>query len=177
MASETLKSPAITGYDATPPTKKAGGAGASNSLYEVSGYVTTSAGVTTGSLYLLVRLRSNCYLKNLFFESGADGGDPAYVLGLYYSDNTADFPANQALAGTVIDNDLFNTDIDNTSAIVATDYINSAGLCTIDKRQQPLWQMAGLSSDPGGYFDVVLSSTATNTNGALLGVSARFCTV
>jgi hypothetical protein len=179
MASpEHLKSTAITGYDAVPPTKPTAGFGGASPLIEVSGYVTTSAGTTTGSTFQLIRLKSNVCLKELWFESAADGGDPAYKLGLYYSDAPVGGIMDGTpplLAGTVLDDDLFNTDIDNTSAIVPTNYINSAGDFSIVVRTtQPLWQAAGLTTDPGGYFDVVLVGTATNTNGALLGVSARF---
>lgn len=177
MATDALKSAAITGFDTPPPTKPTAGAGGHAALLDISGWVTSTAGVTTGSTYQLVRLSSACYLKNLWFEAGADGGDGAYVLGLYYSDapTSGVLDGTQpTLAGTVIDNDFFNTDIDNTSAIVPTDYLNSAGNMPINKRAQPLWQAAGLSIDPGGFFDVVLVSTATITNGALIGVTARF---
>lgn len=177
MTTEALKSTAITGYDATPPTKPAGGAGAPQVLYEVSGYVTNTAGKTAGSTYALVRLRSDCYVKDVFFETAAVGGNAALDIGVYYSDNTLDFPTNPSLPGTVILDNLFASAIDPTSAIAITNETNQSGSYTIDKRQQPLWQAAGLSSDPGGYFDVVVTADGTMTNAALFGVSVRYCTV
>jgi len=46
-------------------------------------------------------------------------------------------------------------DIDCASAVAPTDKTNSGGTYTIDKRGKQLWDALGLTSDPGGYFDIV----------------------
>lgn len=175
MTTEALKSTVITGYDASPPTKPAGGAGGANGLQEISGSVTTTTGVTTGSTYQLVRLRSDAYVKRVILESAAMSTSASMNIGLYYSDaNDGTAKANQ---GTALSAALFASAVSVASAVVASDVTNQSGSYTIDKRVQPLWQAAGLSSDPGGFFDVTAVAASTVTAGGLMGVSVEFTTV
>lgn len=172
-----LQSAAIAGYDASPATKPAGGAGGYGFLEEVSGTVTTVTADTTSSTYQLVRVRSDCYVKNVILDCGAMSTSAALNIGVWYSDNTADFPTNPSLPGTVINATLFASAVSVSSAVRASDVTNQSGNYTIDLRLEPLWQAAGLNSDPGGYFDIVAQPSSAITAGALLGVSVRFCTV
>jgi hypothetical protein len=93
-------------------------------------------------------------------------------LGVYYSDSTIDgtAPANQ---GAVIDAKFFSDDIDCTAAVLPGEKVFfTGGSNTPDKRNQPLWQAAGLTSDPGGFFDIVATvhTTAVTTGTGKLGV-------
>jgi hypothetical protein len=47
---------------------------------------------------------------------------------------------------------------------------DAPGARPLAKRQQPIWQAAGLTVDPGGFFDVVATATATVNTGARMGV-------
>jgi hypothetical protein len=75
-----------------------------------------------------------------------------------------------------IDADFFATAIDCASAVVPTEVVNESGTNTLDKRNQPLWQAAGLTTDPGGYFDIVASviTTAVTTGTGKFGISVKF---
>jgi hypothetical protein len=57
--------------------------------------------------------------------------------------------------------DFFATAIDCASAVAPTDVTNESGTYTIDKRNQPIWQAVGLTTDPGGYFDIVATVVTT----------------
>jgi hypothetical protein len=181
MASEALKSAAITGYDTVPPTKPAGGAGAVNGLYQLDGYVTRTAGVTTGSVYRLCRVRSDCYVKNIDLEWAAAGANAAFSVGLYYSDA----PASGVLDGTqpsltgVVNSKsaLFASAIDPTSAGSFVNETNQSGNYPMSLREEPLWQAAGLTTDPGGYFDIAVTTGGTDTNGGNLAMRVSYQTV
>lgn len=172
MTTEALKSTAITNLDATPPVVPTAGLGGANGLKEISGSVSTTTGKTTGSTYQLVRVRSNCQVKQLILDCGAMSTSAALDFGVYYSD--APNGPFGSLAGTAISQALFASAVDVSSAVRASDITNESGSYTIDKRTEPLWQAAGLSSDPGGDFDIVATATATVTAGALLGLSVKF---
>lgn len=180
MVTETLKAAAITGYDTVPPTKPAGGAGASNGVYLVNDFITSTTGKTTGSIYRLVRVRSDCYVKRVVLESAAQGSGTTLSFGLYYSDapTAGVLDGTQvALSGTVINAAFFATSVDVSSAVTPTNITNQTGTYTVDKRNQPIWQAAGLASDPGGFFDIAATSTATINTGALFGITAEYNTV
>lgn len=172
----TGKSAAITNYDATPPLKPAGGAGGAGYLQENFGYVTTTTSDAGGSTYAVVRVRSDCYIKQLIWNSDAMSTSAAMDLGVYYSDNTTDFPTNPALPGTAINDNFFVDNKAVSSAVVDTDVTHS-GSYTIDLNNEPLWQALGLSSDPGGYFDFVFTAETTVTTGGKIGLTVRFITV
>lgn len=174
MATEALKSTAITNMDATPRVKATAGAGARDGLKEISGTVTSTTGKTSPSTYQLVRLRSTAFVKRIVLDSAAQGSSTALDFGLYYSSDNRD-GTSAANAGTVIDQDFFASAVDVSSAVRASDITNESGTYTLDKRIQPLWQAAGLSTDPGGYFDIVATSTATINTGALFGISVTYC--
>ena len=51
---------------------------------------------------------------------------------------------------------------------------NQSGNYTLTKQEQPLWQAAGLTADPGGTLDVVALVTTSLTAGGLLGVEVQY---
>ena len=164
MATEALKSPGITNRDAVPAVLNTSGRGAAARVREVSGYVTTTSGVTVGSTYRMVELPSTCRVGSIVWDAGAMTQGP-FDVGIYR--NTAD-------GGAVVDADFFATAVSAASAVKATDITNESGSYTADKQNQPLWQAIGMSADPGGTLDLVFTSTNTITAGALLGVKVQF---
>jgi len=173
MTTEALKSANITGLDASPPTKLAAGQGSPAHIKEVSGSVTTTTNKTSGSTYRLVRLPTTACVKHVFLNSGAMSTSTAMDFGVYYADDTSEYTDTNN-AGAVVDQDFFASAVDVSSAVKDTEITNESGTYTIDKRIQPLWQAVGLSADPGGFFDIVGTNTATITAGALLGISVNF---
>lgn len=164
MATDTLLSATITNRDATPRV-------ASNSrlagahLRSAVGYATSIAGVLTGSTYRLVSVPSNAYVRSVLLSCAALGGSTAHDVGVYRT--TAD-------GGAVVDADLFASGVSTVSALSRSDVTNESTTNTVAVREQPLWQAAGMAADPGGYLDIVLTSTATNTSGGLIGVEVNY---
>lgn len=177
MTTEALKSTAITNLDASPVVQNLAGKGAPGVLRSVSGYVTASASMAATSTYRLVRLPTNAILKHLFFESEAQGAGK-FNLSLYYSDSTTD-GTPVASTGVIVPttgDQLFASDIDCASAVVSADRVNESGNYTLAMRQKQLWDAAGLTSDPGGFFDIVavVHTTDVTTGTGKLGVDAQY---
>ena len=98
-------------------------------------------------------------------------------VGLYYSDA----PANGAFDGTnasntgVISAALFASAFVAPTTVGRTSLIG-LGTYTVDKFNTPLWEAAGLTSDPGGYFDIVVTvhHAATTAVAGNLGINVEF---
>lgn len=172
MATEALKSTAITNLDSSPVSANDTGEGADGFLRLVGDYVTTTSGVTAGSTYQIVRIPTNAKVKEVITEGEAMTAG-AFDVGLYYSSSTSD-GTQASVQGTAVDADFFATAVSFASAVTPTNITNESGTYTLNKRNQPIWQAAGLSSDPGGFFDLVFTSTATVTAGARMGASVRY---
>lgn len=177
MTTEALKSTSITNLDATPSVANTAGEGAPGMVRSVSDTVTVSTTMAALSTYQLVRLPSNAKVKSLIFESQAQGAGK-FQLGLYYSTSTIDGTA-AANQGAAIDVKFFSDDIDCASAVLPSERVFfTGGTNTPDKRNQPLWQAAGLSSDPGGKFDIVATvhTTAVTTGTGKIWVNCMWTT-
>lgn len=177
MTADALKSTSITNLDASPIVANTAPLGAQYNVKKIRDSVTpTAAGVAdTGSKYKMVRVPTNIYLQHIhvFADSALDTGGGSAALGIdvgiYYSDSTVDgTPA--AKQGLVVS---------GQTATIASNYLLKgqtsavnieAGVWTEAKRTEPLWKAAGLASDPGGQFDIVV---AVHT-GANTGASAPF---
>lgn len=168
MTTEALKSASVTAADATPAQAITSGKGGKARLHSINDYLTPTSGKTSGSTYRFTRVPSNAIIKHLYSEGGAQT-QGSYDWGVYYSDG-----ADSAVpAGTVIDADFFASAQSFASAVAITDITNESGTYTADKRNQPLWQAVGLSTDPGGMFDIVATNTNTITTGALMGLEVQ----
>lgn len=175
MAVSALKSAPITNLDATPVVPQTTGEGAPGYCRAALGFVTAVAADSVLSTYQLVRVPSNAKVQSLLFTSEAQGAG-AVQLGLYYSTSKVDgSPA--ALLGTVIDAKFFADQFSLAAAVGPVEKVfATGGSNTLDKRNQPLWQAAGLAADPGGYFDIVatVNTTAITTGTGKLGATAIF---
>lgn len=173
MALQHVKSTPVSNLDATPVVQNTAGEGAPNYQREVSGYVTVPAGSDVDSTLRIVRVPTTAVIKSLVIESEAQGAGKVNV-GVYYPTTgrtgVADLVANTISAA------FFASDVDLASAVNPTDVVNESGTNTLDKRNQPLWKAVGLTSDPGGFFDIVATvhTTAVTTGTGKLGLSARY---
>lgn len=177
MTTEALKSTAITNLDASPIVANTAGHGAGGALRQIDGYVTVSASMAAGSTYRLVRLPSKAIIKHMFFESEAQGAGK-FNLSAYYSDSTTDGTPS-ASTGVIVPttgDQFWASDIDCASAVKSIDEINESGNYTWALRQKQLWDALGLTSDPGGFFDVVavVHTTDVTTGTGKLGVSVLY---
>lgn len=177
MTTEALKSTAITNLDASPIVANTAGHGAPAVLHSVDGYLTVSASMAAGSTYRLVRVPTKAIVKHLYFESQAQGAGK-FNLSAYYSDSTTDGTtvANQGVIVPTTGDQFFAADIDCASAVALADKVNQSGNYTADKRQKQLWDALGLTSDPGGFIDVVavVHTTDVTTGTGKIYVDCQF---
>ena len=173
MAVEHVKSTPVTNADATPVVANTTGKGASATVREVEGYVTIPASASVDSTFRIVRVPTSAKIKSVVIESEAQTAGKVDV-GVYYP--TSGKTGLPDLAANAIDQDFVADVVDLASAVAPTDITNEAGFYTLDERDDPLWQAVGLSSDPGGYFDIVLTvkTTAVTTGTGKTGLRVRF---
>lgn len=118
-------------------------------------------GDSSTSIYRLLRLPSNAYVIDLTLTTADIGTTATADIGLYY-------PTTHSNGGTVIDVDAYASAVSLKDGALSHSDIRfesgaAAGLYT--NASKPLWQAAGLSSDPGGEFDLAMTLTA-NTDAA-----------
>lgn len=181
MGTSALKSASITNLDAIPVVPNTTGEGAPGYVREVSGFVTPVAADAAGSTYRFLRVPSNAKMKALFLRSGAQGAG-AIQIGVYYSDSTVDGTAvaNQGLVVPTTGVNFFANDVSLAAAIPSTDELMqnlaTAGANNPTLINTPLWQALGLTSDPGGYLDIVgtVHTTAITTGAQPVELTALY---
>lgn len=177
MTVEALKSASITNNDATPQVFNATGVGGEGYMKSIADYFVPSAAASTTSTYRTLRVPTNCKVQSLMFESEAQGAGK-FNLSVYYSDDVRDgtTAANNGVIVPTTGDAFFASDIDCASAVQKVDYINESGNNPPQNRNLPLWKALGLTSDPGGKFDIVAvcHTTAITTGLGKVGMEARF---
>lgn len=167
-----VKSTSITNLDAAPPLYPTAGVGGSVRIRELDDYVSVATGATTSDTYQVVRVPTHAILKSLMFMSTAFAGTTWDVnITLYYSDNGPFDGSNPSNSGAVDGATFFASGyaVGTAAMYVPVELLyggasGTAGTFAAGNEQQPLWQAAGLTSDPGGYFDiVVIPSTVSGT--------------
>lgn len=176
MATETLKSLAITNLDASPPVRATAGMGALGRLNTIYATVTPTNGVTTGSIYRLVRIPTTCSVKHLFLDFSGTLTTFTSNLGLYYSDLVIDeVGASAGLTGIVNSQGSLFASAYAWAVATPVDVTNQSASYTPALRNKMIWDVAGLSTDPGGFFDICLTMTATaSLSGAVVGCEVQY---
>lgn len=159
------KSAQITNRDAVPAVLNNVNAGYGGELSSAYGRVAAVAADAISDVFRLVEVPTNCRVTSVRLYSAALGGTTAADIGVYR--NTRD-------GGAVVDADLFGSAVSLVSAVNGTEVSHESTVYTPALREQPLWQAAGLSSDPGGTFDIALTLTAAVTTGGNVGVHVDF---
>ena len=167
MATDTLKSASITNLDANPVVASTTGNGAAGFAKTIYDYVTPTTGGlgTTASTYKLVRVPTTIKLNALRLTADAaldTSTGLALDVGAYYSDSTTD-GTQPALQGTSISANCFLAAGSFQSAFDSVDALTAFGVA---KRQLPLWDALALTSDPGGFFDIVVAVHTIATTAA-----------
>ena len=124
-----------------------------NSAAELAGVLRTAHGSvelaagdsTDDDIVMLAPIPSNAAVPTLFIGSDTFGGSCTFNVGIYTS------------AGVVKDEDVFATSVADAAAMADVRY-EAADLNT---GSQKLWELAGDSTDPGGYFYVAITFNAT----------------
>ena len=124
-----------------------------NSAAELAGVLRTAHGSvelaagdsTDNDIVMLAPIPSNAAVPTLFIGSDTFGGSCTFNVGIYTS------------AGVVKDEDVFATSVADAAAMADVRY-EAADLNT---GSQKLWELAGDSSDPGGYYYIAITFNAT----------------
>ena len=135
----------VANFEATPQV--------ANSAAELAGVLRTAHGSvelaagdsTDNDIVMLAPIPSNAAVPTLFVGSDTFGGSCTFNVGVYTS------------AGVVKDEDVFATSVADAAAMADVRY-EAADLNTGSKK---LWELAGDSEDPGGYFYIAITFNAT----------------
>jgi hypothetical protein len=166
MAVSHVKATGITNADASPAVANtAGEVGGTAPLKVVSsGSVVAIAADSIDTTYQFCRVPSNAKVQAIFFESQAQAAG-AMDIGVYYATDGIGGRPTALLAAAAIDQDFFASAVSVAALSQPTNVVNESGVNTPAKRVQPLWQAVGLTSDPGGNFDIVGTVTTAITTG------------
>ena len=137
----------VANFEATPQV--------ANSAAELAGVLRTAHGSvelaagdsTDNDIVMLAPIPSNAAVPTLFVGADALGGSCTFNAGIYKTD------------GTVKDEDAFATSVASSSATAMADLRFEAA--DLNTGSQKLWELAGDSTDPGGYFYIAITFNAT----------------
>ncbi len=161
----TIYSSVLSGLDASPQVRPDAGAGAPARLNAQVGTVLVPTATATTSTAAAVRIPSNAMVKSVMLALDAAAATFDVDIGLYYSDGQNDGTSviNQ---GTVISATLFASAFVAGSVVEWQEVAFQAATFLPSMTSEPIWKAAGLASDPGGMFDVVLTIVTGATSGA-----------
>ena len=153
----TAYSNIVAGLVATPPTHAPVGKNSGRERVIMDNFEVLAADVADTDIIVLCRLPSNVRLTSLQIgndELDANASPTAtFDIGGYKPD------------GTVIDVDALGTSVAQFGAATAlTELLYETK--TIEDVGEYLWQMLGLSADPGGMIDIALTMDAANATAA-----------
>ena len=163
MTVNVYKSATITNRDANPPVIN--DARLERSMLRSShGQVSAVTGDSIGSTYILASIPSTAMVRAVKLSCAA------------LTSGAANIGVSQPTAkgNTAISAALFASAQSVASALSSSDVTNQSGSYTTAVQEQPLWQAAGLSADPGYPLDIVVTLTAALTASGLLGLEVQY---
>ena len=140
----TKNSDLVANFEATPPVLTD-----SSLLHGVlrvaQGTIVVAAGDSDDDdIVMLAQIPSNATVSHIYTAADNLGGSCTYNVGIYQSN------------GTVVDEDYFATAVNDGTAFADVRFeaadINTAG--------KAMWEMAGASSDPGGFYYIAATMAA-----------------
>ncbi len=147
MATENVKSGAITNRDATPSVLSNAQGGIVKRTW---GTVEAAAAGDAGSTYRMCSVPSNARAIDVILACDDLGTTATLDVGIYQT---------TANGGAVVDADFFASAVNANSAAVAPTHVeHESGVYNIDDIEKPLWEALGLASDPNRDYDVVVTS-------------------
>lgn len=161
MAVVTTKAQAITNRDASPRVLSNARL-LGTDLQSGKGLVTAVNGDSIASKYIFFQVPSNACFSELFVSCPDIGTTLAMDVGLYRT--TQD-------GGAVVDVDFFASAVSLSGGALNESIItNEAGTAlTVANMEKAIWEVLGLTADPGIMYDVVGTLTAAaDAGGAIL---------
>lgn len=157
MAVVDRNSNIIANAVATPQVKNSPAAGNAANLKETVGYLTPAADDSANSIHRFVRVPSNARISEVLFSTADASTAGAFNLGVYQTSENG---------GAVVDADLFASAFDLTGGPFNNqDLTYESGEYTYAESVKPLWEVLGLTSDPGREYDIA-ATISTTYNGA-----------
>jgi hypothetical protein len=166
MATVNLKSNIVTNLDATPKVL--------NSLNimgavlrEQVATVEIAAGDDNTSTYRLGRVHSSWRISELTMFNDAIQSGSDFDLGLY---------ATAEDGGSAVDANAYSDAVTLVSgSLVGVQNLFEAGSPKgVEDIEQAVWQDAGLTADPGVWYDVVLTSTTVGSGAGTVSLRMRY---
>lgn len=133
-------------------------------VYEAIGIVTPAADDTQASVHRFVRIPSNARITECLIAAADATTAGKYDIGVYYPSGVN--------SGAVIDADAIADAFDLSGGPFYWSEVRTVSIVTIAESAYPLWQLAGLSSDPGGELDIA-GTIDTTFNGGPTTVGLR----
>jgi hypothetical protein len=155
MTTYNILSTALTNRDANP--KVLTDAAISNGhVAQAQGYVQTNGGADgIGSTYRLCSVPSNARISSVDWQTSGLGTSCTLDIGVWYPTY---IPVGAGLAASsasaVINTTLFASGVAASSAVAVTNLMTTANVA-INNQEKELWELAGLTSDPGINLDIV----------------------
>ena len=169
MAGEQIKSTLITNLDATPPIRATAGMGGTYQPVTIDATCHITTGMDNTSTYKLVRIPSRAMVKKVELWLQAAGTTITGSLGVAYSDQPLDEVGQSIGNSGIITAAVWASALALAAVVVPTEYTFNfpAGFVFADTNKE-LWNTTGvaLTKDPGGFFDIVWSSTSTSGSAA-----------
>lgn len=138
---------------------------ATGRVKESLGVIQANNGDSIGSVLRFFSVHSSWRVSRVLASSDAVTAAAADI-GLY------NLPTNNA--GAVVDADFFGSAVSLATAQDKVDVTREAGLITVAKLEQPIWQLLGLPQDPGLWYDVAATLTAAATADGYVALHGHF---
>ena len=165
MAVVNTKATNVTNPDATPSKANPLHIHAAR-LYEIVGTVEVAAADDDNSVYRLARVHSSWRITSIELFNDAITSGTVYDLGLY---DTAEN------GGAVVSQELFASDVTMASArSTPTEVTYEATPTNIDKIEKRLYELAGLTTDPGKWYDIAFKATTVGSGAGTISLRVRF---
>lgn len=163
MATENVKSGAITNRDAKPSVLNTSQGGV---LRRTWGTVEAAAAGDAGSTYRMCSVPSNARAIDVILACDDLGLTATLNVGIYQT---------TANGGAVVNAGFFASAVNANSAAVAETLVShQSGVYNIDAIEKPLWQALGLSADPQRDYDIVVTSVGDIDASGTITVKANY---
>ena len=135
-------------------------------LYEIVGTVEVAAADDDNSVYRMARVHSSWRISSIEVFNDAITSGSVYDLGLW---DTAEN------GGAVVSQELWASDVTMVSArATPTELTYEATATNIDKIEERLWELAGLTSDPGKWYDIAFKATTVGSGAGTISLRVRY---
>lgn len=165
MAVVDTKSTYVTNADATPvelnPSYQNG------TLREQVATIEATSGDSIGSTYRMLRVFSGWRISDLIIDSDDIGTTAAADVGLY--------DVASVNAGAVVDADFFASALSlSGGALAATNITHESAVIDVANKGKRIWEQLALTTDPGKWYDIVLTLTAATDAAGTITLRARY---